>query len=691
MKRIRLIKNTVMIGLVIVFAGASFLTMNFIGGSSFGGVPPQNDFSMSQKPNMNNGNNSQNSDNNQQGQPPQSQNGNDSGNQQDAQPPQMQGNNDNNQQDAQPPQIQGNNDNNQQNAQPPQENGNAQGGENEGFVPDNNGSADNNNNGNSESDSRNNGKSDSDNQSGFKPDNNQNNQNGFVPDNNRGIKGGGFVRGGEGFTVIAIVKYGAIAADSLIIAALVIYLVLSGFNKKGLKATLGTTKRIVAFALCSLIAATALTGTQIALTHIFTNGITASSAMRGQPPQGGMSNKKLSSSSSSEVKSSGNTTVTDTKTLSKSYSSTKSDESAVLVENGGKATLDGAEVTKSGDSSSNENSDFYGLNSGVLVTKNSTATIKNTEINTSAKGGNAVFSTGENSKIYVKDTKITTTGESSSRGLDATYGGYIEADNVTVNTKGGSCAALATDRGEGTVKMKNSNLTTNGSGSPVIYSTGDISLSNSKGLANGSQIAVVEGKNSATITSSTLSASGAGNRNDVDQAGVMVYQSMSGDAGTGKGTFTAKDSSLSINKSSKYYTTAPMFFVTNTDAEINLTNTKLDFGSGTLLKAEGTSEWGNSGSNGGNVNLNAENQTLSGNITADKISTLKISLKNSSYKGAINSSETAKNVTLTLDKNSKITLTGDTYVTSLSDADSTYSNINLNGHKLYVNGKELKK
>ena len=154
MKRIRLIKNTVMIGLVIVFAGASFLTMNFIGGNSFGGVPPQNDFSMSQQPNMNNGNNSQNSDNNQQGQPPQVQGDN---NHQNAQPPQMQG--DNNQQNAQPPQMQG--DNNQQNAQPPQmqgnnnqqdaqsqENGNAQSGENEGFVPEKKGSAAQNNNGN---------------------------------------------------------------------------------------------------------------------------------------------------------------------------------------------------------------------------------------------------------------------------------------------------------------------------------------------------------------------------------------------------------------------------------------------------------------------------------------------------------------------------------------------------------------
>lgn len=88
------------------------------------------------------------------------------------------------------------------------------------------------------------------------------------------------------------------------------------------------------------------------------------------------------------------------------------------------ATITSATVNKSdGDSSNTENSEFYGVNSGILVQENSTATIKDTKITTSAKGSNAVFSTGENSKIYISDSTITITGESSSRGLDATYKG----------------------------------------------------------------------------------------------------------------------------------------------------------------------------------------------------------------------------------------------------------------------------
>ena len=293
------------------------------------------------------------------------------------------------------------------------------------------------------------------------------------------------------------------------------------------------------------------------------------------------------------------------------------------------------------------------------------------------------------SKTVSKNSK-TLSGSGSARGLDATYGGTINADNVTVSTAGNSCASLATDRGEGTVTAKNSTLSTKGTGSPVIYSTGKISISNTTGTASGSQMVVIEGKNSATVTNSKLTASGQGNRNNVDNSGIMIYQSMSGDASTGTGTFTAKNSTLSVSKNSSYYKKAPMFFVTNTNAVINLTNTKLSYGSNTLLSVKGTSEWGQSGSNGGTVKLNASKQTLSGNISLDKLSTLTMKLNNSStYTGTINAKNTAKKISLTLDSSSKIKLTGDSYVTSLNDADSSYSNIDFNGYKLYVNEKAI--
>lgn len=56
---------------------------------------------------------------------------------------------------------------------------------------------------------------------------------------------------------------------------------------------------------------------------------------------------------------------------------------------------------------------------------------------------------------------------------------------------------------------------------------------------------VIEGKNTATVTNSTLECSGKENRNNVDNCGIMIYQSMSGDAG--EGTLNATNSTLSIS------------------------------------------------------------------------------------------------------------------------------------------------
>ena len=458
--------------------------------------------------------------------------------------------------------------------------------------------------------------------------------------------------------------------EGLGIAILVVYMIMSKFNKLTLKETLNNSNSIILFIIITIIVTVGLT---IAQVYILKN--ISSNDMKMIP--GG--NKE-----SASVTKTGATTVDGTtQTLTDNYTTSTSDESSILVQNGGNATIEGAEVTKTGgDSSNTENSEFYGVNAGILVTEKSTATIKNANISTNAKGSNAVFSTGTDSNIYISDSKITTTGSGSARGLDATYGGYIEADNVEITTQGGSCATLATDRGEGTVIAKNSKLETNGSGSPVIYSTGNISIENTEGTANGSQMVVIEGKNSATVTNSKLVASGKGNRGETDNAGIMIYQSMSGDAGEGTGTFTAKNSSLSIQENSDYYKTVPMFFITNTDAIINLDNCKLSYGSNILISNKGTTEWGNSGNNGGNL-------TLNGNIEIDNISTLKMNLTKSSYNGTINAQNTAKEINIKLDSDSKITLTGDSYITSLEDADTSYSNINFNGYKLYVNGTSI--
>lgn len=392
-----------------------------------------------------------------------------------------------------------------------------------------------------------------------------------------------------------------------------------------------------------------------------------------------------SSNNTSQITTEGVVDVSDSQELSnKTLSATSSDESAIVVNDGGSLNATGLTISKSGDSSNTENSEFYGLNAAVLVQKESEATIKNTTIKTSATGANAIFSTGENATLNVSNTKITTTGDSS-RGLDATYGGTINANKVTITTSGQHCAAVATDRGEGTVTVKNSILNTNGKSSPCVYSTGTISVSDSKGTATNSSCAVIEGKNSITLNNTKLTSYGVGRVDDgIDNCGVMIYQSMSGDASEGTGTFSATDSTLTISKKSKVYETSPMFFITNTDAVINLENTKLNYGSNQLVTVSGNDgEWGSQGSNGGNLTLNATNQTLNGNISVDNISTASFILKSSTLTSTINSENNAKKVNLSLDSSSKWVITGDSYVTTLTLENNDLSLIEDHGYTIY--------
>ena len=102
---------------------------------------------------------------------------------------------------------------------------------------------------------------------------------------------------------------------------------------------------------------------------------------------------------------------------------------------------------------------------------------------------------------------------------------------------------------------------------------------------------------------------------------------MSGDADNGTAVFNGKDSTLSISSDSEYYKTAPMFHVTNTACNISLDNTILECGSNILLNISSQDQWGESGSNGGDVEFKANNENLKGNIIVDNISSLKFNLK----------------------------------------------------------------
>lgn len=210
----------------------------------------------------------------------------------------------------------------------------------------------------------------------------------------------------------------------------------------------------------------------------------------------------------------------------------------------------------------------------LTVGEDSTAVIDGTDITASSSGSNDVFATDSGTAL-VNDTSIETMADNS-RGLDATYGGTISANKITADTQGGHSAIVATDRGGGSISLADATLSTAGSGSPLLYFTGDIQVNNVSGTSSGSQIAGMEGLNTILIKDSTLESTVTGKTaSDPIANGIIIYQSTSGgvtadtissvdlylldgaawigaatitdNAAAGSGTGTASDAPITVN------------------------------------------------------------------------------------------------------------------------------------------------
>lgn len=98
---------------------------------------------------------------------------------------------------------------------------------------------------------------------------------------------------------------------------------------------------------------------------------------------------------------------TDTEEDGNTYTSTGTDESAVLVTEGANITLKNFMIDRnSADSTGGDNSSFYGTGAAALAA-NGSLTLTGGTITTDAKGGAGVFSYGDGN-VTVSDTTITT-------------------------------------------------------------------------------------------------------------------------------------------------------------------------------------------------------------------------------------------------------------------------------------------
>ena len=378
----------------------------------------------------------------------------------------------------------------------------------------------------------------------------------------------------------------------------------------------------------------------------------------------------------------------DTTVSNETIESTGTDENAALISSGANVTLDNDTITRtSADSQGGDNSSFYGVGAAVLAT-DGTAYVKDGSVTTDAAGGAGLFAYGDGT-VYASGTIVKTTQDTSG-GVHVAGGGTLYGWDLDVETNGESSAAIRSDRGGGTMVIDGGNYVSNGVGSPAIYSTADIAVSNATLTANGSEAICIEGLNSIHLYDCDLT----GNMSDLDQNDntwtVILYQSMSGDSEVGNSTFQMDGGSLTSENGGVFYTTNIESTITLNNVDINY-NDENEF----FLQCTGNTNqrgWGQSGVNGADCHFTGISQDMQGDVIWDSISDLDFYLtEGSSLTGAVVDDESYAgeggegycNVYVSAD--STWTVTGDSTVSSLENEGTI---VDSNGKTVTIQGTD---
>ena len=408
----------------------------------------------------------------------------------------------------------------------------------------------------------------------------------------------------------------------------------------------------------------------------------------GEPPQGDGQGGPGGQSQGVESYDAANDYTEDTTVDGETLSSTGTDENVAHISDGAKVSIKNSTITReSSDSQGGDNSSFYGVGAAVLATDGE-AYVSNSTIDTDSKGAAGLFAYGDGTVYAANDT--ITTKQDTSGGIHAAGGGKLYAWDMTVETNGESSAAIRSDRGGGTMVVDGGTYTSNGVGSPAIYSTADISVNNATLTANGSEAICIEGLNSIHLFDSDLT----GNMSDDEQNdctwNVILYQSMSGDSEVGNSTFEMNGGSLTAKNGG-------MFYTTNTESTITLSNVNITYADDNdfFLKCTGNSNqrgWGESGKNGADCLFTAAQQAMQGDVVWDSISQLDFYMTDgSTLTGAVTDDESNAGeggdgyCNLYIAEGCTWTVTEDSTLTSLSNSGTI---VDADGNTVTVKGTD---
>lgn len=340
------------------------------------------------------------------------------------------------------------------------------------------------------------------------------------------------------------------------------------------------------------------------------------------------------------------------------------DSKAVLLLDSSSASVVNSIINKSGDSNSLVLSLTEGLNS-ALVILDSDLKMDNTELTTDGVSAHGIFGRHKNTFIDINNSKILTLKDNS-------YGLLLRTDTDANVSNTSITTTLRESHGVYITKAKididNSNIKTLNENSYALYINGEATVIDSIITADKSDAIFIEDSGNLKVENSEIS---------TDKITILRNNEITSEL----------PATLTIN-GGKIISKNILFDIFNNKTIINLSNVKIN-NNEILLK---TSKKEDTKTNlpGSSIELNANNQTLVGDIIIDSMSSLVINLKNhSKLTSSLNSDNIAKNISFNISADSILTLTKDAYIHSFINEDDNLTNIIDNGFNIYYDKNNL--
>ena len=346
------------------------------------------------------------------------------------------------------------------------------------------------------------------------------------------------------------------------------------------------------------------------------------------------------------------------------YRTDRRDDSVFKAAGGAVLTLKNLRVEKEGDTTDHSEGSFTGLNAAVLA-EGGEIVIEDSEIVSRAIGGNNVFAHGQGSRVRLKNVLLDAYGMASDRCIYAAFGGAVEAEGCELISRGSISSTVATDTGGGVIRLKDCLVKTLGGHCASLYSTGDIRAEHCLCVAPETEALIIVGDNRLELRD-TVVLSGQGQ-------GVKFSGGMEPDPGV----FSMTGGSLTVCE-------GPVIAAQG-GAEVTMDSVAVANPQG--LAILGAAPVGMPGmpapAGKREIHVTLKNQRLSGLITGDGSHRITLDVEAGSVLETEVPAEACP-VTVRLEKDARLVLTGDTYLAALENEDPTGANLETGGYKLHL-------